>query len=313
VFGLGQFTVLLGPAVAEMPGVLSLIHYLWLGLLVASPLLLLSAGWVRTILTTGLIGGHLSMLLTMQLGVFPLVSITGLLLFYPPFVWDWITARTVQSRLSRWLPVSMPARENQEWIQTDLGWRRSELLEWLSVSPGKYQTACTYGRLIWLRVVPVVLLLGVVLSVGQSVGVVAAPAPADTVIDTVGIDQSWQMFAPNPLSTEVWYVTPGVLTNGSTVDIYRGGTVNFSRPTRVDRTYRTARWRKYLGNVRTVDNEHHRSYYADYLCDRWNRSHATGVRQVAVYAVKQPARHASPETSSKELVTIDKCYQGLLQ
>ena len=83
--------------------------------------------------------------------------------------------------------------------------------------------------------------------------------------------------------------------------------MNYSRPTRVDLTYRTARWRKYLNNIRTVDNENHQSYYADYLCERWNRSHATGVLQIAVYTVKQPARQAMSGPPTKRLLTIDDC------
>jgi len=296
VFGLGQFTVLLGPTVSELSGLLSVATYLWLGLLVASPLLLLSAGWIRAIVATLLIGGHLGMLLTMQLGVFPLVSITGLVLFYPPFVWD---------RLSDWLvpPWQSSRRDGRlDWLSQPEslilggGLTPFPLRGWLPTESRAAAAFRGWAQITWVRVLPVVLLVGMLLSAGYAATENSTPEPAAEIIGTVGIDQSWRMFAPNPLSTEVWYVAPGVVTNGSTVDVYhagtdgpRGGVVEYARPARVDTTYGSARWRKYLENVRTVDNENHRSYYADYLCGRWNRTQATDVRQVAVYGVRQPA------------------------
>jgi len=308
ILQLGQFTVLLGPAASEVSGLLSVATYVWLGLLVASPLLLLSAGRLRTLIATLLIGGHLGMILTMQLGVFPLVSIVGLLLFYPSVVWDRIGAWTAPIR--RLIPTEIRLAR-PEWAM-GIGRCSSLTQGWLSAGSRLGVTLSRWGGIRWVRVLPVVLLVGVILSAGSAVGGGEPPDPAAAAIETVGIDQSWRMFAPEPLSTEVWYVAPGVLTNGSTVDVYGDDEVDYARPARVDRTYPSARWRKYLENVRTVDNEAHRSYFADYLCGRWNRTHATDVRQVAVYAVTQEVR-GDGGSPSKELLTIHDCGGGLLQ
>jgi hypothetical protein len=88
------------------------------------------------------------------------------------------------------------------------------------------------------------------------------------------------------------YSAPGHLENGTEVDtlhesdvIFEPGTTadeSFKRPGNIEGTYRSARYRKYLMNVQFTDNENHRSYFANYLCERWNRQHETTVESVKV-------------------------------
>jgi hypothetical protein len=69
-----------------MHPLLSAFTYLWLALLLASPLLLLLTGIPRTLLATSFAGMNFGMVLTMPIGLFPWVTITDLVMFCPPMV-----------------------------------------------------------------------------------------------------------------------------------------------------------------------------------------------------------------------------------
>ena len=279
VFSLDQFTVLLGNVLAEFYPLLRVFTYAWITLVVLSPLLLVLTGRVRAVLATLFAGMHLGMLVTMQIGLFPLVVVAGLLPFYPPAVWDAVeraservglTART-QTLRSRYrqaterLPdVAPPALS------------RSAVLARARTAAG---SALALGFLVL-----------VVLSNAQAIGVADVPDDGEAVLEVTGTDQYWRMFAPDPLGTDGWYVVPANLTGGSSVDALYDSAVDWDRPPNVDSRYPTARWRKYLRNVWTSGNWNHRSYFAHYLCGQWNRSHATGLDSLELYYMAQESQ-----------------------
>ncbi|PSQ39975.1 HTTM domain-containing protein, partial [Halobacteriales archaeon SW_12_71_31] len=88
VFSLDQITVLLGDALATRPALLGVVEPVWLGLLLGSVGLVALTGRRRTALVCAFAGAHLSMFLTMRLGIFPLISLAALVPFLPPSVWD---------------------------------------------------------------------------------------------------------------------------------------------------------------------------------------------------------------------------------
>jgi hypothetical protein len=128
-----------------------------------------------------------------------------------------------------------------------------------------------------------VFLVLMVLSSAQAVGYAETPDPAEDVLEAVEMDQHWRMFAPDPAYTTRWFAMPATLEDGSTWDVFHDAPVTLDRPVRAETTYPTSRWRKYLSNVYTANNENHRSYLANYLCDDWNRTHETAVESVTIY------------------------------
>ena len=99
VFGLDQLTVRLGGVLANYPALLRAFDRVWLGLVVSSVGLLLLTGWARAAFAALFVGMHLGMALTMRLGVFPLLSIAGLIPFLPPVFWNAASARVREPRL----------------------------------------------------------------------------------------------------------------------------------------------------------------------------------------------------------------------
>jgi hypothetical protein len=119
------------------------------------------------------------------------------------------------------------------------------------------------------------------------------PASSDWIGATLGLEQSWGMFAPHPLDAGGWYVVVGELRNGTEVDLFRDGApVLWGKPLLVSATYRNERWRKYLINLMDAGHAGDRPHYARYLWREWDRRHA-GDEQLAgvkIYFMLEPTR-----------------------
>ncbi len=88
---------------------------------------------------------------------------------------------------------------------------------------------------------------------------------------TLSIDQKWDMFAPNPLTYDGYYVVSGHLRNGQTVNVTNPDKpLTFAKPASIADQYKNERWRKYLMNLSLSENTDYRLYYGRYLCRSWN-------------------------------------------
>jgi hypothetical protein len=162
------------------------------------------------------------------------------------------------------------------------------------------------GRVLFSTILPWLFLSLVVLSNAAAVDYTQVPDPAEDVLDTAQASQSWRMFAPTPVSDAQWLVVPGQLENGTETDVRHESAVDWDRPPSVDRLYESARWRKYVSNMRYADNENHRSYFANYLCGRWNATHETGVEQVTIYGMTdRAAPYDEPDIARYKLLEYD--------
>ncbi len=259
ILSIDRYATPIGAALTASPPLLSVLTWLWLGLLVASPLLLATTGRRRGALATAFVVAHVGMAVTMPLGLFPAAMIAGLLLFLPAALWDVVEAQLRSAGFD---------------TSTDDRVVRSR---------HRLRTACF-----------AVLLAG---SVGWqllAVGAVATPerAPVDPV------DHSWKLFAPEPPSTEGWYVVSASLSDGSAVDARRLAPVSWDRP---PDAYETTRWRKYLTALRSGDDRRVAAF-ADYYCVQTDDRTAASVTSVTVYFVE---RASDGETSQVELGEYD--------
>lgn len=285
VFSLGQFTILLGDHLRGVPWLLSALDYVWLALVAGTVLLVLLRGPLRTAYAFALMGAHGTMLVTMRIDLFPLISVASLVPFLPAWFWD---------RLGPRLRGRRPAR-----VAARLLSRLAARLP--TVGTGPSRVGRRTRRLV--AVVPLAFLALVVLWNVQYLGHDLAghdvvPEEGEAAVQVTRTDQYWNMFAPDPLSTDGWVVAPGVLEDGSRVDAFHGGTPRWDRPPDVSATYPTARWRKYLVGLwrsNTADRRH----FADYLCRRYNARHETRLETVDVYFVEQPTRLDGPEPTER--------------
>lgn len=291
VFSLDQFTVLLGDVLVDYPPLLDAMGHAWMAMLLLSPALVLLTGRPRTVAVLAFAGMHLGMLLTMQLGLFPLIVVAGLLAFLPGSAWEGLRAGvpgSYASALGR-----LPARLDRALPEVSV-----------SGIPGWMDTARQFGA----EAVPAFFLVLVVLWNVQTLGAggVAVPDSVEPAVHVTGTDQRWSLFAPDPLRTDGWYVAPAYLANGSRVDAFYRRGVRWDRPPDVAATYPNARWRKYLANLWRRGYAAHRPYFARYLCERWNRRYDTRMVNVTVYYMKQSSR---PYSESEPVERVQLAHQ----
>jgi hypothetical protein len=207
------------------------------------------------------------MFATLELGIFPFVSLAGLLPFLPSTVWDRLEAVLADARAR--LVAAQPGRP-------DSG--RSLL--------GRADRPAT-------RTVAALLFVFVLVWNAAAVGVVAVPAATASVDPE---ERRWDMFAPEPHATDAWYVPVGTTTDGKRVDALRGGTPVFEVQD-PGTTYPTHRWYVYLTDLRRTPGL--RPGFADYLCTRWNRTHTSGLAEVDLVVVTQSVRLDAPDPTER--------------
>ncbi|MFC6826112.1 hypothetical protein [Halopelagius fulvigenes] len=140
-----------------------------------------------------------------------------------------------------------------------------------------------------------------------AVGLVDAPGTDARLSPT---DHTWTMFAPNPPTIDGWYAAPGTLESGERVDaFYRSSPTGDERPATLA-MYPSARWRKYLVGARSAGSENLRRAFGDFLCRRWNGSHADELTNVTVYYVEQPTRFDGPEPTRRVELAHRTCPTG---
>ncbi len=297
VLSLGQFTVLVGDLLASVAGWLWPLDYLWLAMLSFSWLLLGLTGRWRGLLVALFAGMHIGMALTMRLGLFPFVSIASLLPFLPTTVWDAAVERLgdragvsgagqALGRLSSWLPQITVS----------------------DVPPALEQLRSAVTTVLPIVFVVLILLWNLQhLGLNEVVDADVSPDETEWALELTRTDQYWNMFAPDPLNTDGWVVAPGLLENNSRIDAFQGGPLTFDRPPDVSATFPNARWRKYLSRLWRYDTVH-REYFANYLCERWNRNHDTRLENVtAVYMTQRTRIDGSPEPIDRVTLAETDC------
>lgn len=296
---LGHFTTPFGEWLSALPLVTTALGYVVYVLWTLSPGLLLLTGWKRAALAAAFAAMHVGMALSMHLGLFPFVVVTTLLLFLPTPVWDrllpaervgWLRERVqavgLESRLRRlYLPVQPPVAVERH---RDALWVLAAVVIVVSVLfVGLYNVQVLTNRA----------------DVGPQDTV---PEPLETYGERAHLTQHWTMFAPDPLRETGWYVLPGTLTNGTTVDVARGGPVTAERPEELSddlaAQYPNQRWRKYTSNLLEPGHGAERRLFLEYHCERWNRTHDVDLRRIAFeYVTLRTTRTGTVRQGTTEL------------
>jgi hypothetical protein len=278
VFELDSFTVLLGDSLAEFPALLALADWIWLVALLCSPLLLVFRGSGRAAVAALLATMHLGMALTMQIGIFPLVSVVSLVPFLPPAIWDrlpspsWELTRRIERRCPR-----LPRRPDLRARIRPLG-------------------------------SAVAAVLFAVLLVVNAVALGFVPAPEGTPEQVT--DPSWSMFAPRPPTADAWFRAPATLDSGERIDALGQSSLSWDRPPDPSATYPNERWRKYLWRLAGNDGTPLREPFAQYLCERWNGAHADDIERLRLVVVREPTTLDRPESTERVGLGAFDCATG---
>ncbi len=88
----------------------------------------------------------------------------------------------------------------------------------------------------------------------------------------IRLDQYWDMFAPEPLKDDGWFIIIGHREDGRRDDVLHGGPVSWAKPYDIANSYKNERWRKYMRNLWNKKYANLREPYLQWQCARWNRN-----------------------------------------
>jgi hypothetical protein len=200
---------------------------------------------------------HVGIALLMTVGLFPLVSLAGLILFLPSSFWEKVPGL-------RALSSSAPP----------LSAFREEMVA------GPAPPGLVYAA----RGICALALLFVLLENLNGLQSRSVPAQRVSRIDfagiALGLGQKWDMFANTP-PRDGWYVARAILAGGKQVDLLRGGEpVSWERPGHPAAVYPNQHWLKIFREMTYTDQGYQvfREPVCEYLCRAWNRSHRADER-----------------------------------
>ena len=276
-----DFTFLLGEYTHHFTPVLEYGTYLWTGMMLFGFLLIALPGRLRYPFLPMYFGGHLLFALTVRIGMFPHVAMAGLLLFLQPRLWD------DAERLVAAFGIE-PTRIHTRLLDS-LGSLRQ--LPNGHLTPRQYRSDM-YTAVLALVAVTVALMF--VTSGMQFAGVVgdnpAHEQEVDRVASTFSIDQpDWTVFAPNPGTTDRYYVFPAQTADGELLDLYNERNMSWERPgDELQHQYGTYRERFYMNTIRRSDSDDLApQLYADHLCETWAAEHDVEVTDINMWAIEE--------------------------
>jgi hypothetical protein len=180
---------------------------------------------------------HITLNITMELGVFSYICSVAWLVFLPGWFWDKI----------------LKFKDN-----TNIPYKAS----WLTNTLAAFFIAFIF---LWnVRT----------LETSPSL-VPAAFSKIEAIGPLLNIEQYWNMFSPYPIKADGWFVIPGKLRDETKVDLFTdGGPVSWEKPPLLSAIYSNDRWRSFMMNlVYEEDTETALLHYARYLCRQWNETH----------------------------------------
>jgi hypothetical protein len=294
IYGLDAFTVFLGDFFAPHYGFLFALNWVWVGMLVASPLLIILKRKMRTAFVLLFMCAHAGMLVTLYLDVFPLTYISALTLFLPPWFWNRAETYLPNDSLREGVFREMERVPSGTRISTPVGLlsliRRVGLLLSATVFLLMLLWACIY--------------LGYVQSEQTkliSENTMKADSPA--------IRYPWAVFSPEPLNTDGWYMAP-VQTQEQVVYAYELSKNRPDEPPDFASNYPTSTWSAYLFHWELHSSgERLREGFARYLCIRADEHYEGSPERIEVYFMREPARYDEdqPQEANKREVISGSC------
>ncbi|ELY93464.1 hypothetical protein C483_05853 [Natrialba hulunbeirensis JCM 10989] len=304
VFGLDDMTFFLADSLHAVPSLLQAGGFAWYYMLCLSGLLILTRGRLRTGLVSVYMVAHLSFAVTVRIGAFAFVALAGLILFLQSSFWNDLSA--VAHRLS--LPTTTADTNRAVRTRLPLARRhrlsdRLPALTALAARLPRLELEYTAQLTSRIRhnptrtVATVVVVLGAVvalvsvLSAGGLVGDEVDPVAEIERGATGFVDHQteWSIFAPEPRTTDRYYVFPAVTASGEHLDVYNDRELTFDRPhENLQQQYETYRERFYMNSVGATEPPETTALLAEHICTEWNEAHdGDELTHLTMYQVQE--------------------------
>jgi hypothetical protein len=251
IFGLDDMTYFLAGPMRQYPVMLEILGTMWYFLLVISLLLLLLPGWPRAILAFMIFGAHFSFTVTVRIGAFGWVGMSGVMLFLPSVFWD--DLKRIAVRINIWDHIIVPIHGGISRFGNRAACSLPTLQPKLEVPPVVRDSVYDVGMTFLIMAVfvfPTIQFLAEedVIDWQQS----ALEERIESTSRIVGVQQSrWTVFAPTPRTTDRYYVFAARTTDDELLDVYNDRPFTFDRPyDELQRIYGNYRERFYMNTIR---------------------------------------------------------------
>ena len=258
---LDQFRLLLGNIIYTHPLLMKILTFItyWTELIGTVHFFIpYKTGFFRIIGITIFILFQTGLLLSLRVGLFPLIAISSLFIMLPSFFWRYFI------NFSEMLDIAI---EKLYRIVYNYSLFDTNKIKSIGSKFWKYPEYC---------LIIFFLCFIIYWNICTATKIMDLSPKTDWLGHLLRIDQKWDMFAPRPFVDDGWFVIPGRLRNGKRVDVYRNGKkVSWEKPEYPNSDYRSYRWRKYMRKLWLKIYSGNRLYYGQYLCRKWNRDHNT--------------------------------------
>jgi hypothetical protein len=218
------------------------------------PLAMLPSRVTRLIAVAMAASLHLGILVLMNVGNFPVIMLSTLVLFLPAqWVDEFVT--DISSRFRARLRPRVVA------LADGVAHTAVDALPRPVVLPSEMRE---FNRKVGGGALVAVAALAFLTAVPSSLEVVRPQGQAMDVLRFFALDQRWDMFAPEPARADGWLRIPAVLTDGSTLDLVTNGPADDSAERYSDPLY--SRWVKINERIASAGYSDYRLEYARSIC-----------------------------------------------
>lgn len=301
-FGARHVTRDLGEYLFQFDGLLKVLTHVSLWLEFVAPVLLflpIFTGPVRTFAAFSIMAFQLGIMLTFDIGIFPWTSSLCMVCFLPAWFWDRVLpqAQEIGQRLRDAVAGTSLVRLSAPRVREVAAGILERYREPVTAQEDGGMDGS--GRV--FRTSPLIngfAAFCLVFILGWNIAGVSdyrMPDHSSKVAFGLGIYQHWNMFAPRPTRSTIWYVYNGTLADGTEVDvlptILRGDLnqvqlLSWDEPEDISGgLYGDKYWRKYLDAIASGSRDE-RLAFGGYICRTWNGHYGGGVALERVEIVR---------------------------
>ncbi|MES3161741.1 MAG: HTTM domain-containing protein [Halorubrum sp.] len=298
VFGIDEMTFLLGEYVRTVPTLVGYGGLVWFYMLLGSLLLLFLRGRARTALVALFVAGHASFAVTVRIGAFAYVAIAGLMLFLQPSFW-----RDVDrvARRRGFDPGTVETR-----VRASVGVPLAETLPAFRLVPAEVDRLKRAVSLLAIGIVVGALALVVALAVLNAGAITddtydqhelnaiveehVAGEHVYVVAESLGIRQpEWSVFAPQPRTTDRYYVFGGRTVDGERIDVFNDRPFTWDRPgDHLQTQHDTYRMRFFMNSVRRGSGGGDlTANYGEHICRTYAEQYGIELSHVSMFEVTE--------------------------
>ena len=204
----------------------------------------------RLIAAAGAAGLHFGILALMNVGNFPVIMLSGLVLFVPA-AWSERTAARIAATVR---PLIVPRA-----FATADGVAHASVVS-TPIAPDRVR-----GRHVWAPAgVAALAAISFATAMPTQLAVLTPSGDLASLLRFLSLDQRWDMFAPDPAQSDGWLRMPGTLADGTRLDLLTNGSADDSNPRYSDPLY--SRWTKVTERIANASYTDYRLEYARQFC-----------------------------------------------